>query len=52
MSEKKLWAGRFAEPTDAFVEAFTASVEFDQRMYRQDIAGSKAHVLCDILSRI
>ncbi|MCF6236171.1 MAG: argininosuccinate lyase [Gammaproteobacteria bacterium] len=39
----KLWAGRFTEPTDAFVEAFTASVEFDQRMYKQDITGSIAH---------
>ncbi len=37
------WGGRFNEPTDAFVEAFTASVDFDQRMYLQDIAGSKAH---------
>ncbi|NOY62318.1 MAG: argininosuccinate lyase [Gammaproteobacteria bacterium] len=39
----KLWAGRFTAPTDAFVEAFTASVEFDNRMYRQDISGSIAH---------
>jgi argininosuccinate lyase len=39
----KLWAGRFNEPTDAFVEAFTASVEFDRRLYRYDIAGSIAH---------
>lgn len=39
----KLWGGRFNQPTDAFVEAFTASVEFDKRMYRQDIAGSIAH---------
>ena len=37
------WGGRFSEQTDAFVEAFTASVEFDQRMYKQDIAGSRAH---------
>ena len=37
------WGGRFSEQTDAFVEAFTASVEFDQRMYMQDITGSKAH---------
>ena len=37
------WGGRFSEQTDAFVEAFTASVEFDSRLYRQDIAGSKAH---------
>ncbi|MCP3853088.1 MAG: argininosuccinate lyase [Gammaproteobacteria bacterium] len=40
---EKPWNGRFTEPTDAFVEAFTASVTFDQRMYRQDIAGSIAH---------
>jgi argininosuccinate lyase len=43
MSEKKPWAGRFSEPTDAFVEAFTASVDFDRRLYRQDIEGSVAH---------
>jgi len=42
-SQEKLWGGRFTEPTDAFVEAFTASVQFDQRMYRQDIEGSRAH---------
>jgi len=39
----KLWGGRFSEPTDAFVEKFTASVEFDQRMAMQDIEGSRAH---------
>ena len=39
----KLWAGRFTEPTDASVEAFTASVDFDRRLYRQDVAGSIAH---------
>ncbi|HHZ96042.1 MAG TPA: argininosuccinate lyase, partial [Flavobacteriales bacterium] len=45
MSEKKdkPWGGRFSEPTDAFVEAFTASEHYDRRLYRQDIAGSKAH---------
>jgi len=43
MSDKKLWAGRFSEPTDAFVEAFTASVEFDQRLAPYDIQGSIAH---------
>ena len=43
MSDNRLWAGRFNEPTDAFVEAFTASVEFDQRLAPQDIAGSIAH---------
>ena len=39
----KLWAGRFTEATDAFVEAFTASAGFDRRLYRQDIQGSLAH---------
>jgi argininosuccinate lyase len=38
-----LWGGRFSEATDAFVQRFTASVSFDQRMYRQDIRGSIAH---------
>ena len=37
------WGGRFTESTDAFVAAFTASVGFDRRMYRQDIDGSIAH---------
>ena len=39
----KLWGGRFSEPTDAFVEAFTASIGFDQRLYDEDITGSIAH---------
>ena len=43
MTDKKPWAGRFNEATDAFVEAFTASVNFDHRLYRHDIEGSIAH---------
>jgi len=45
MSEKtnQQWGGRFSEPTDAFVARFTASVMFDQRLFRQDIQGSIAH---------
>lgn len=39
----KPWGGRFQEPTDAFVERFTASVDFDQRLYHHDINGSLAH---------
>jgi argininosuccinate lyase len=39
----KPWSGRFNEPTDAFVERFTASVSFDHRLYLQDIQGSIAH---------
>lgn len=42
-SPKKLWQGRFTETTDAFVESFTASVQFDQRLAAQDIKGSIAH---------
>ncbi|WP_018141132.1 argininosuccinate lyase [Thioalkalivibrio sp. ALJ7] len=42
-AEAKLWGGRFSEPTDAFVERFTASVDFDRRLYREDIQGSQAH---------
>ena len=44
------WGGRFSEPTDEFVARFTASVDFDQRMYRQDIQGSIAHakMLCKV----
>ncbi len=37
------WGGRFSEPVDAFVARFTASVTFDQRLYRHDIMGSIAH---------
>ena len=42
-SAEKPWGGRFTEPTDAFVERFTASVGFDQRLYHHDITGSIAH---------
>lgn len=37
------WGGRFSEPVDAFVARFTASVDFDKRMYKHDIMGSLAH---------
>ena len=40
---KGLLRGRFSEATDEFVEAFTASVTFDQRLYAHDIRGSIAH---------
>ncbi|GAB3054200.1 argininosuccinate lyase [Acinetobacter apis] len=45
-----MWGGRFTEATDAFVAEFTASVQFDQRFYKQDIAGSIAHatMLCKV----
>lgn len=40
---KKLWGGRFTQATNTMVEKFSASVSFDQRLYRQDIVGSIAH---------
>ena len=40
---KKLWGGRFAAATAGSVEAFTASIDVDARLYRHDIAGSIAH---------
>ena len=43
-SRPKAWAGRFTAPTDAFVEQFTQSISFDQRLARHDIRGSMAHV--------
>ncbi len=39
----KLWGGRFAEATADSVEAFTASIQYDCRLFRYDIAGSRAH---------
>ena len=43
-NDAKLWAGRFSQETDALVHEFNASLRFDKRMWRQDIAGSIAHV--------
>jgi argininosuccinate lyase len=40
---EKPWGGRFTEPTKPTVETFTASIPFDWRLYRHDIAGSIAH---------
>lgn len=42
-SDSRMWGGRFQEQTDAFVEAFTASIDFDQRLALVDIMGSRAH---------
>lgn len=40
---QKLWGGRFTAPTASSVEAFTASIDVDSRLYRHDIEGSIAH---------
>jgi argininosuccinate lyase len=39
-----MWGGRFAEGPTAVMRAINASIPFDKRLWRQDIAGSKAHV--------
>ena len=40
---KKMWGGRFAGAAAASVEQYTQSMSFDRALYREDIAGSKAH---------
>jgi argininosuccinate lyase len=40
----KLWGGRFTKETNKLVEEFTASIPFDQKLAKEDIAGSMAHV--------
>jgi argininosuccinate lyase len=39
----KPWGGRFRKPTDPRLEAFSASVHFDSRLWRQDLRASVAH---------
>ncbi len=46
---KKLWGGRFKQSTNRLVEDFSASIDFDWRLYREDIAGSIAH--CKMLGQ-
>ena len=50
----KLWGGRFAKETDNLVNDFNASIQFDQRLYKEDITGSMAHAkmlgACGIIS--
>ncbi|WP_027416082.1 argininosuccinate lyase [Aneurinibacillus terranovensis] len=40
----KLWGGRFTKATDKLVEEYTASISFDQQLWKEDIIGSLAHV--------
>ena len=41
--KNRMWGGRFAEGPDAVMEEINASIDFDQRLFRQDILGSQAH---------
>ena len=47
---EKLWGGRFSKTTDEMINEFQASIGFDRRMYREDIAGSLAHA--EMLMRV
>ena len=47
-----LWGGRFAAGPAAIMEAINASIDFDQRLYAQDIAGSRAHCTMLIAQKI
>ena len=42
-SGNKMWGGRFASGPDAIMEAINASIDFDRKLYAQDIEGSRAH---------
>ena len=42
-SENKMWGGRFSAGPDAIMEEINASIDFDRKLYAQDIAGSIAH---------
>ena len=50
----KLWGGRFQKETNNLVNDFNASIQFDQRLYKEDITGSMAHAkmlgACGIIS--
>lgn len=40
---EKLWSGRFAQSSAKILEEFNASINFDKKLYKQDINGSKVH---------
>jgi len=53
--QKKLWSGRFEKPVSGVIEEFSESISFDWRLYRQDLAGSRAHArmlaACGLLTK-
>jgi len=46
---EKIWGGRFRDNIDAMMDRFNRSIDFDQRLYAQDIEGSMAH--CRMLAK-
>ncbi len=49
MTGNKMWGGRFSSGPDAVMDAINVSIDVDKRMYRQDLAGSRAH--CAMLGK-
>ncbi|MEJ2726525.1 MAG: lyase family protein, partial [Deltaproteobacteria bacterium] len=49
MMSEKIWGGRFRQNLDEILDRFNASLNFDKRLYAQDIAGSMAH--CRMLAK-
>lgn len=41
---EKLWGGRFQGKSEAWIDDFGASISFDQKMAKEDLTGSLAHV--------
>ena len=56
MSNNTMWGGRYAAGPAEIMERINASIDFDRRLYAQDIAGSKAHcrmlVDCKIITAV
>jgi argininosuccinate lyase len=56
INDKKsnIWGGRFSSGPSQLMQDINASINYDQRLYKQDIAGSKAHATmlaaCNIIS--
>ena len=52
---KKMWEGRFSEASSELLEKFNASIEFDRKLYYEDITGSIAHATmlgeCGIITK-
>jgi len=46
---KKLWGGRFTSDTNEMVNTFNSSIQFDKRLWREDIQGSIAY--CKMLGK-
>ena len=42
-TSNQMWGGRFASGPDAIMEEINASIDYDRKLFRQDIRGSLAH---------